>query len=539
MLVEEPGVKRFRISQEDLPVVWDQLNAVDLTDKITWADDQKSFTISGLSHESGDESFEYTVELDHFRINQVSDSGEVLQTLVVNPQDTLHYETGDSNSAPHMYNTNNGDVDFEMLKQEISEKTGRDVFRSVPESEAASLRGGVSQGIGLGFFMPSDVLFGLGEREDTLVLKRTTDSDAYELWAFDSPHEPDRMNGLYGNMPYVQGIGESSSQAVTWVNSAHTWVFLDDATYGDQEGSNINFVSETGALEFFLFSSSVETKDDSANRNQRVTNALSTVTGFAPLPPLHTLGFHYSKYDEASADIIMERNKNFTDYQFPVDVLVMDIQWADYMSEEAGYEYFRFNPQNFTTEGLAQMNKEVEEAGRYMTTILDPHIKVSDDYFVYADGQDLEKASTSESVNSIFVKTVEGDKDFEGTCWPGNTVWIDFLNENAQEYWSGLYAYDKFVGSTKIYHAWNDMNEPSVFSEESKTIPTTAKHVRANGEMVEHRDFHNAYGATQQRQSYRGLIARDDATLRPFVLTRSFFLGSQKFGGYWTGDNYT
>ena len=28
-------------------------------------------------------------------------------------------------------------------------------------------------------------------------------------------------------------------------------------------------------------------------------------------------------------------------------------------------------------------------------------------------------------------------------------------------------------------------------------------------------------------------------TLRPFVLTRSFFLGSQKFGTYWTGDNYS
>lgn len=83
------------------------------------------------------------------------------------------------------------------------------------------------------------------------------------------------------------------------------------------------------------------------------------------------------------------------------------------------------------------------------------------------------------------------------------------------------------------------MNEPSVFSEVSKTIPTTAKHVRANGEKVEHREFHNAYGATQQRQSYRGLIARDDATRRPFVLTRSYFLGSQKFGGYWTGDNFT
>lgn len=40
----------------------------------------------------------------------------------------------------------------------------------------------------------------------------------------------------------------------------------------------------------------------------------------------------------------MERNQNFTDYQFPVDVLVMDIQWADQYSEPAGYEYFKFNP---------------------------------------------------------------------------------------------------------------------------------------------------------------------------------------------------
>lgn len=82
----------------------------------------------------------------------------------------------------------------------------------------------------------------------------------------------------------------------------------------------------------------------------------------------------------------MERNQNFTDYQFPVDVLVMDIQWADQYSEPAGYEYFKFNPQNFTTEDLATMNAQVEDAGRYMTTILDPHIKVADDYFVYADG---------------------------------------------------------------------------------------------------------------------------------------------------------
>ena len=152
--------------------------------------------------------------------------------MVVNPEDTLYFETESASMAPHLYNTSSGD-DITSLKQKISDKVGRDVYRSIPESEADSLRGGVNRGIGLGFFMPSETLFGLGEREDTLVLKRTTGGDPYEMWAFDSPHEPNRMNGLYGNMPYVQGIGSDSSKAVTWMNSAHTWVFLDDATYED------------------------------------------------------------------------------------------------------------------------------------------------------------------------------------------------------------------------------------------------------------------------------------------------------------------
>ena len=65
-------------------------------------------------------------------------------------------------------------LDFASLKEEISAEVGRDVYREVPQSESASMRGGVSKGIGLGFFMPSVDLFGLGEREDTLVLKRTT-----------------------------------------------------------------------------------------------------------------------------------------------------------------------------------------------------------------------------------------------------------------------------------------------------------------------------------------------------------------------------
>ena len=81
------------------------------------------------------------------------------------------------------------------------------------------------------------------------------------------------------------------------------------------------------------------------------------------------------------------------------------------------------------------------------------------------------------------------------------------------------------------------MNEPSVFSTDSHTMPMDNLHYRADGRSFQHKDLHNAYGALQQKSSWKGMLERDNHERRPFVLTRSFFLGSQKFGTFWTGDN--
>jgi alpha 1,3-glucosidase len=81
------------------------------------------------------------------------------------------------------------------------------------------------------------------------------------------------------------------------------------------------------------------------------------------------------------------------------------------------------------------------------------------------------------------------------------------------------------------------MNEPSVFNSDYNGMPMNNTHIQADGTIVQHRWVHNAYGALMHRASWKGLYTRDNGQQRPFVLTRSTFLGSQRYGAMWTGDS--
>jgi alpha 1,3-glucosidase len=114
-----------------------------------------------------------------------------------------------------------------------------------------------------------------------------------------------------------------------------------------------------------------------------------------------------------------------------VDVLWMDIEWSD-QNSQGDYNYFVYNPQNFTAPQIEQLNLEIEKSHRRITVIVDPHIQKNSDYKVYADGKYLQKLPLKQNnITNIFIKTPRGNRDYVGWCWPGDSVWIDFLNENA------------------------------------------------------------------------------------------------------------
>lgn len=45
-----------------------------------------------------------------------------------------------------------------------------------------------------------------------------------------------------------------------------------------------------------------------ASKTKRIHHLLSTITGFPNLPPLFSLGFHYSRWEETSAQKIIHYN---------------------------------------------------------------------------------------------------------------------------------------------------------------------------------------------------------------------------------------
>ena len=122
-------------------------------------------------------------------------------------------------------------------------------------------------------------------------------------------------------------------------------------------------------------------------------------------------------------------------------------------------------------------------------------------YKVYSAGVNLNGKWGSNGLSNIFVEQ-RNDIMLKGYCWPGDSAWVDFFNENARDFWASQYNTNNFIGTDDSFHIWLDMNEPSVFNGPENTMPKDAYHMLTDGSKIMSKDVKNAYGRMMIEAAY-------------------------------------
>ena len=371
-------------------------------------------------------------------------------------------------------------------------------------------------------FIGYEHVFGIAEHAGPLSLKQTRGGDGnydqpYRMYNTDVfEYELDSPMTLYGSIPFMQAHRTDSSVGVFWLNAAETWVDIvkskrdtNPLTLGLSGGTTdtqTHWFSESGVLDVFVMLGPTP-KDLSKNYGE--------LTGYTQLPQSFAIAHHQCRWNYVTDEDVKDVDRKFDKSNIPYDVIWLDIEYTD------GKKYFTWDDHNFPDP--IGMEKQLEETERKLVVIIDPHIKNQGGYSVVEEMKSKDLAVHNKE-NNIF----------EGWCWPGSSHWIDAFSPAARAWWKSLFTYDKFKGTMSNVWLWNDMNEPSVFNGPEVTMPKDNMH---HGNW-EHRDVHNINGMTFHNATYQALIERKKGeVLRPFVLTRSFFAGSQRLGAMWTGDN--
>ncbi|CAK5049963.1 unnamed protein product [Aphanomyces euteiches] len=383
--------------------------------------------------------------------------------------------------------------------------------------------GSTAVGLDVHFHGPSRYLYGIPEHASDLVLKDTLSpdktplTDPYRLYNLDVfEYELNEPMALYGHIPMIMAASPSNTVGVFWYNPSET--FVDISTPSTVEKTT-HWMSESGWIDLFILP---------GTSPATVSEQFTTLTGRASLPPIFALGYHQCRWNYKNELDVSRVNEGFDTHVIPYDVLWLDIEHTD------GKRYFTWDKHAFPTP--LEMHKPLSAVGRKIVTIVDPHMKRDSNYVVHADAQ----------AQQVYI-TDDSGKEFDGWCWPGSSSYVDFTSPFARRWWASQFRLDKYLGSTLDTYTWNDMNEPSVFNGPEVSMPKSSLS-RAG---VEHREWHNLYGYYMQRATMEGQMVRQLPSVpspeepipltntmeRPFVLSRAFFAGSQRYGAVWTGDN--
>ena len=248
---------------------------------------------------------------------------------------------------------------------------------------------------------------------------------------------------------------------------------------------------------------------------QEVVRQLAALTGRIERPPHWALGYQQCRFSYYPDDRVRELAREFRKRAIPCDGIWIDIHYMD------AYKVFTFDPERFPDP--KGTNDYLHDLGFRSVWILDPAVKVEPGYSVYDEGV----------AGGHFLRDAGGEEHHEST-WPGDAAFPDYTRPETRAWWTGLTESFLERGMDGL---WVDLNEPSPILPLGAELPSDLKH-RGGGELGpgDHAQYHNVYGLLMAKATDEAMRAsRPDR--RPFVLSRSNYLGGQRYAAAWTGDN--
>ena len=299
---------------------------------------------------------------------------------------------------------------------------------------------------------------------------------------------------MYYSLP---AILSSKRYVIAFDNTASGW--LDIAS---TEKNVLQFEAVAGRTSYII---------SAGDTYPQLIEAFTGVTGRQPLPPRWAFGNFASRFGYRTEKETRDVVRRFQRADVPLDAIILDIYWfgPDIQGHMGKLDWDR---NAFPTP--EDMISDFADDGIRTIAITEPFILSTSERWQDA----VDKAALALNVAGV-------PKTFD--FYFGNTGLVDVFNENARDWFWQPYRmlFEQGTAAT-----WGDLGEPEVH-------PGDALHRLSDAGIVASGDeIHNAYGHRWAQMIYDKQV-EEYPDVRPVVLMRSGFLGTQRYGMLpWTGD---